>query len=149
MPPEQLVSEFIGPNMTWLNDWSVELLQKGALPPKSRLPERVKKRLLWQAHSEMTYLKPSRSNARTHWQSCSCRTAWLHSLVQTLLSEFEEEFRLQRLTMRQLWRNGYGGRRHTCAVKVLVMHPELTNYAADGNVYRLQMSGGRKEWMRP
>ena len=27
------------------------------------------------------------------------------------------------------------------------MHPELANYAADGNVYGLQMSGGRKEWM--
>jgi DEAD/DEAH box helicase domain-containing protein len=56
MPPEQFVAEFIGPNMTWQADWSVELLQKGVLPANSRLPERVKKRLLWQAFSEMTYL---------------------------------------------------------------------------------------------
>lgn len=56
MPPEKLVAEFIGPNMTWHPNWSVDLLKNGALPANSRLPELVRKRLMWQAVSEMTYL---------------------------------------------------------------------------------------------
>lgn len=56
MSPERLLSEFIGPNMTWQRDWTEELLKKGALPATSRLPGKVRKRLLWQAYSEFTYL---------------------------------------------------------------------------------------------
>ena len=40
----------------WQRDWSVELQEKQHLPVESRLPLKVKKRLLWQAYSEMTYL---------------------------------------------------------------------------------------------
>jgi len=147
MPPEQLVSEFIGPNMTWLSDWSVELLQKGALPPKSRLPERVKKRLLWQAHSEMTYLSHrGRTLERIGKAALAVPLARLQPLVQTLLSEFKEKFGLHGLDEATLAQWLWGVLTHMRS-KGAVMHPELTNYAADGNVYGLQMSGGRKEWM--
>lgn len=56
MGPERFVAEFIGPNMIWQRDWVEELIGKGALPRGSRLPERVRNRLAWQAVSEFTYL---------------------------------------------------------------------------------------------
>jgi len=147
MTPEQLVSEFIGPNMTWLNDWSVELLQKGALPAKSRLPERVKKRLLWQAHSEMTYLSHrGRTLERIGKATLAVPLARLQPVLQTLLPEFKEKFGLHGLDKATLAQWLWGVLTHMRS-KGAVMHPELANYAADGNVYGLQMSGGRKEWM--
>ena len=42
--------------MTWQRDWAEELVGKGRLPAGSHLPERVRKRLGWQAVSEFTYL---------------------------------------------------------------------------------------------
>lgn len=147
MPREQLVSEFIGPNMTWLNDWSVELLQKGALPTNSRLPERVKKRLLWQAHSEMTYLSHrGRTLERIGKASLAVPVVRLQPVIQKLLSQFKEQFGAQGLSEAALTQWLWGVLTHMRS-KGAVMHPELTTYAADGNVYGLQKSGGRKEWM--
>mgnify|MGYP007051297661 CR=1 FL=1 len=54
-PPAQFVAEFLAPNMEWQHDWSVELLEKGSLPANSRLPEKVRKRMLWQLFSDLTY----------------------------------------------------------------------------------------------
>jgi DEAD/DEAH box helicase domain-containing protein len=56
MDRERFVAEFIAPNMTWQRDWAQELLVHGALPAASALPERVQKRLAWQAVAEFTYL---------------------------------------------------------------------------------------------
>jgi hypothetical protein len=55
MPPDTFVSEFLAPNMTWQNDWAIALLQHGHLPATSRLPAKVRKRLLWQLFSDLTY----------------------------------------------------------------------------------------------
>ena len=147
MPPEQLVSEFIGPNMTWLNDWSVELLQRGALPSNSRLPERVKKRLLWQAYSEMTYLSHrGRTLERIGKAALAVPLARLKPTLQTLLPKFKEQLGAHGLDERTLAQWLWGVLAHMRS-KGAVMHPELVSYAADGNVYGLQRSGGRKEWM--
>ena len=56
MDRERFVAEFIAPNMTWQRDWAQELPVHGALPATSPLPERVQKRLAWQAVAEFTYL---------------------------------------------------------------------------------------------
>ena len=56
MAPERLVAEFVAPNMTWQHDWSEELLRHQRLPSDLRLPTKVKKRLLWQLFSDLTYL---------------------------------------------------------------------------------------------
>ena len=147
MPREQLVSEFIGPNMTWLHDWSVELLQKGALPATSRLPERVKKRLLWQAHSEMTYLSHrGRTLERIGRAALSVPLVRLQPVLQILLPQFKEQFGAHGLDQKNLTQWLWGVLAHMRG-KGAVMHPELVNYAADGNVYGLQKSGGRHEWM--
>lgn len=147
MPREQLISEFIGPNMTWLNDWSVELLQKGVLPANSRLPERVKKRLLWQAHSEMTYLSHrGRTLERIGKAALAVPLARLQPVLKVLLPEFQEKFGLHGLDEATLSQWLWGVLSHMRSIGA-VMHPELVNYAADGNVFGLQRSGGRKEWL--
>ena len=56
MGEQEFVAEFIGPDMLWQRDWAEELVGKGRLPAGSHLPERVRKRLGWQAVSEFTYL---------------------------------------------------------------------------------------------
>jgi len=147
MSREKLVSEFIGPNMTWLNDWAVELLHKGALPANSRLPERVRKRLLWQAHSEMTYLSHrGRTLERIGKAALAVPLERLQPVLKILLPQFKEEFGAHGLDEKILAQWLWGVLAHMRS-KGAVMHAELANYAADGNVYGLQMSGGRKEWM--
>lgn len=147
MPPAQLVSEFIGPNMTWQHDWTVSLLQKGALPANSRLPEKVKKRLLWQAVSEMTYLSHrGRTLERIGKAALAVPLSRLEPVVEKLGPVFKQRFGLHgvdEVTLRQwLW----GVLTHMRS-KGAVMHPELIKYAEDGNVYGLQKSGGRSDWM--
>jgi DEAD/DEAH box helicase domain-containing protein len=147
MPREQLVSEFIGPNMTWLNDWSVELLQKGALPANSRLPERVKKRLLWQAYSEMTYLSHrGRTLDRIGKAALAVSVERLKPVVEILLPKFKEDFGAHGLDASTLTQWLWGVLTHMRR-KGAVMHPELGNYAGDGKIYSLINFGGRKEWM--
>ena len=53
---ERFVSEFIGPNMLWQQDWEKLNQEDEPLPQNSRLPERVAKRLAWHAFVEFTYL---------------------------------------------------------------------------------------------
>jgi DEAD/DEAH box helicase domain-containing protein len=147
MPREQLVAEFIGPNMTWLNDWSVELLQKGALPANSRLPERVKKRLLWQAHSEMTYLSHrGRTLERIGKAALAVPLSRLQPVLQTLLPHFKEHLGAHSLDEATLAQWLWGVLAHMRS-KGAVMHPELVNYAGEGNIYALVNFGGRNEWM--
>ena len=56
LPLEIFVSEFIAPDMMWQRDWAHFLQEQDMLPRGSRLPDRVQKRLSWQAFSEFTYL---------------------------------------------------------------------------------------------
>src|SRR4051812_46599482 len=72
MAADRFVSEVIGPNMTLQRDWAEELMLKGALPIRSHLPERVRKRLGWQAVSEFTYL----SHRGATW-TASAKPRWL------------------------------------------------------------------------
>ena len=147
MPLERFVAEFIGPNMTWLPDWSVELLQKGLLPAHSRLPERVKKRLLWQAVSEMTYLSHrGRTLERIGKATVSVPLASISALSSMLLPIFEEKFGLRGLQLATLDQWLWGVLTHM-RKRGAVMHAELASYAEDGKLYRLGQMGGRKEWM--
>ena len=71
MEAERLVSEFLGPNMTCQHD---------RLPAGSRLPGKVRKRLLWQAVSEMTYFSQrgrtlERASARPRLPSRGSRSS--------------------------------------------------------------------------
>jgi DEAD/DEAH box helicase domain-containing protein len=149
MPPEQFVAEFIGPNMTWQADWSVELLQKGALPTNSRLPERVKKRLLWQAVSEMTYLcHRGRTLERIGKVTLSVPVSRISRLSNTLLPVFDEKYGLKEIEVSTLNQWLWGVLTHM-RKRGAVMHQEMTSFAEDGKIYVLSQLAGRKEWMPP
>lgn len=149
MSPEQLVSEFIGPNMTWHPHWSVELLQKGALPSGSRLPDLVKRRMLWQAMSEMTYMSHrGRTLERIGKASLSVPVAKLEQLVATLRPVFEEKYGLKDIKSKTLIQWLWGALAHM-RKRGAVLHTGMEQYAEEGKVYVLGHLQGRKEWMPP
>lgn len=96
MDPAQFVSEFLGPNMAWQHDWSVELLQKNHLPANSRLPTKVKKRLLWQLFSDLTYLS-QRGRTLERIGKAVLAVPWsrLEPLAERLLEVFREQYGAQ------------------------------------------------------
>ena len=149
MQPERLVSEFIGPNMTWHPHWAVELLQKGVLPANSRLPELVRKRIMWQAVSAMTYMSHRGRTLERIGKAClTVPIQSLEPLVNTLLPVFEEQYGLKGLkpsTLTQwLW-----GALAFMRKRGAVLSDGLEKYAEDANVYGLSQLPGRKEWMPP
>src|SRR5690606_37859276 len=145
MDDELLVTEFIGPNMTWQRDWAHELMQHQRLPADSKLPGRVRKRLLWQAVSEMTYLsKRGRTLERIGKATLSVPWERLVSVAERLTPYLREHFGahgLEEATVAQwLWGTLTHMRRRGG-----VMHPELTHYSGDCNPYALLKSGGQGE----
>jgi DEAD/DEAH box helicase domain-containing protein len=147
MTPERLLAEFIGPNMTWQRDWAEELLKKNVLPAGSRLPGKVRKRLLWQAVSEFTYLSHrGRNLERLGKATISVPLQRIELVAETLLTTLQEQFGAKGLDKAVLVQWIWGLLNHLRR-RGAVMHAELATYAADGNVYGLIRSGGRSEWM--
>ena len=147
MPPENLVSEFLAPNMTWQHDWSVELMQHGQLPATSRLPAKVKKRLLWQLFSDLTYQSQrGRTLERIGKVTLSVPWARVQAVAADLLPQFREQFGAQGLDLPTLTQWLWGTLAHMRR-RGGVMHAETAAYAADGNVWLLAKGGGRAEWM--
>ncbi|MFT3801170.1 MAG: DEAD/DEAH box helicase [Burkholderiaceae bacterium] len=147
LSPEALVSEFIAPNMTWQRDWSEELPKHQKLPERSRLPQRVRKRFLWQVFSEFTY-QSQRGRTLERVGKAALAVSWQDATeaAATLLPRLQEHYGVRgpdQLTVaRWLW----GFLTHL-RMRGAVMHPELTHYAADGNIYTLQQTAGRREWL--
>lgn len=147
MNRESFVAEFIAPNMIWQRDWSVELLEKQQLPLASRLPLKVKKRLLWQAYSEMTYLSHrGRTLERTGKATLSVRWNAVEIVAQELLPRYREQFGAQGLDLETVTWWLWGTLAHMRR-RGGVMHPELGAYAADGNVFAFAKTSSRAEWM--
>lgn len=147
MTPERLVAEFIGPNMTWQHDWVEELVGKGALPANSRLPERVRKRLCWQAVSEFTYLSHRGRNLdRIGKATLAPATNQIMAVAQTLLPRLHEHYGLRGLEVETVAQWVWGFVAHLRR-RGGVMHPELQTYVRDGRIYAMLESQGRKEWM--
>ena len=147
MSPERLLAEFIGPNMTWQRDWSEELLKKEVLPAASRLPGKVRKRLLWQAYSEFTYLSHrGRNLERLGKATLSVPMDRINQVAEVLLPQFHEQFGAKGLELAALSQWLWGLLTHLRR-RGAVMHPELAVYAGDGNVYALINTGGRREWL--
>ncbi|WP_322996266.1 DEAD/DEAH box helicase [Castellaniella sp.] len=147
MDDERLVSEFIGPNMTWQRDWAEELPKNLRLPAGSKLPGRVRKRLLWQAVSEMTYLsKRGRTLERVGKATLSVPLERLQSVSETLTERLQEQFGLRSLTQETVVWWLWGVLTHMRR-RGGVMHPELANYAGDANIFALLKTAGRGEWM--
>jgi DEAD/DEAH box helicase domain-containing protein len=87
------VSEFLAPNMTWQHDWVGGTDAAGQLPATSRLPGKVKKRLLWQLFSDLTYQSQRGSHAGAHRQGDAVGAAGPRAEVaETLLPKLREQF---------------------------------------------------------
>lgn len=147
MPPETLVSEFLGPNMAWLHDWSVELLQHQHLPATSKLPTKVKKRLVWQLFSDLTYLS-QRGRTLERIGKAVLAVPWerVEGIAGRLLPVLREQFGAHGLALSTVTQWLWGVLTHM-RQRGGVMHPELMVYAADGNVYALAKTNGRGEWL--
>ena len=145
--PERLVTEFIGPNMTWQRDWAVELLQHNRLPATSRLPARVWKRLLWQAVSDLTYLSHrGRTLERIGKATLAVPWARVDAVAERLLPVLREQFGARGLEQPVLAQWLWGLLTHLRR-RGAVMHPELRHYAGDGNVFALTKTAGRGDWL--
>lgn len=146
MVPEDFIAEFIGPDMTWQRDWADELVGRGRLPAGSHLPERVRKRLGWQAVSEFTYLSHRGRNLdRIGKATLSVPIAVIQEAAKEVTPVLREKLGLtvsERLVTQWLWGFLAHLRRRGG-----VWHPELSSYARDGNVWALLRSQGRGEWM--
>lgn len=147
LPPETLVAEFLAPNMTWQHDWSVELLQNGQLPATTRLPGKVRKRLLWQLFSDLTY-QSQRGRTLERVGTATLSVPWkrVQEVAVQLLPVFREQFGAQELDLPLLTQWLWGTLLHMRR-RGGVMHPEMTLYAGDGNAWMLSKGAGRGEWM--
>ena len=147
MDRERFVAEFIAPNMTWQRDWAQELLVHGALPATSPLPERVQKRLAWQAVAEFTYLSHrGRNLERMGKAALAPRTALVEQAAHQLTPRLHEAFGLRGLTQATVFQWLWGWLTHLRR-RGGVMHPELTTLARDGAIWALVNTAGRREWM--
>ena len=147
MDRERFVAEFIAPNMTWQRDWAQELLVHGALPAASPLPERVQKRLAWQAVAEFTYLSHrGRNLERIGKAALAPRTALVEQAAQQLTPRLHESLGLRGLAEATVFQWLWGWLTHLRR-RGGVMHPELTTLARDGAIWALVNTAGRRDWM--
>lgn len=147
MSDEQFVSEFIGPNMTWQRDWAESLQEQDSLPRGSRLPDRVQKRLAWQAFAEFTYLSRRGRNLDAIGKATLApRIADILDAASDLVPVLKERLGLrdvgQRTVVQWLW--GF-----VCHLRQrgAMAHPEMSAYARDGNIFAFTRSAGRMEWL--
>ena len=149
MSKEELVSEFMGPNMTWQPDWAQHLRQHGQLPANSRLPQRVRKRVLWEAFSEFTYLSHrGRTLERIGKAVFAVPLPRVQSIAAMLLSQFAEQFGIRNVSEKTFvhWLWGILTRMRQ---RGAVLHAEMQQYAQDAKVYGLAKLGGRNDWLPP
>jgi DEAD/DEAH box helicase domain-containing protein len=147
MPVTRFVSEFIGPNMMWQRDWAHDLQELDTLPRGSRLPERVQKRLAWQAFAEFTYLSRRGRNLNSIGKATLApRLEDISKVAEVVSPVLQERFGIRHTdsatVLQWLW--GF-----VCHLRQrgAVMHPEMLDYAQDGNIFAFTHSGGRKEWL--
>lgn len=147
MPVERFVSEFIGPNMMWQRDWAHDLQELDKLPRGSRLPERVRKRLAWQAFAEFTYLSRRGRNLDSIGKATLAPNLGdILEVAESLLPLLHERFGIRHvdkgIVVRWIW--GF-----ICHLKQrgAVMHPEMLSYVKDGKIFGFTQMGGRKEWL--
>lgn len=147
MDRQTFVSEFIGPNMLWQKDWAEHLQGEGQLPKNSRLPERVRKRLAWQAFAEFTYLSRRGRNLETIGKAVLAPDAELvRNAAAAVLPVLREELGLRHLDERTVFHWLWGFLTHL-KTRGAVTHPEMGTFMEDGNVFAFSKTGGRGEWL--
>lgn len=147
MPVERFVAEFIGPNMMWQRDWAVSMQAHDHLPKDSHLPERVRKRLRWQAFAEFTYRSRRGRNLDAIGKATLApRLDDIDRAADALLPVLQEVFGIRHAVRRTVvqWLWGF-----VCHLRQrgAVAMPELMAYARDGNVFAFTRTQGRGEWL--
>jgi DEAD/DEAH box helicase domain-containing protein len=147
MERQQFVSEFIGPNMLWQKDWAEHLQKEGQLPGKSRLPERVRKRLAWQAFAEFTYLSRRGRNLETIGKAVLAPAAdAVRRAAKAVLPVLREKLGLQHVDEKTVFQWLWGFLIHLKS-RGAVTHPELATFMTDGNIFAFARTGRRNEWL--
>jgi DEAD/DEAH box helicase domain-containing protein len=147
MERQQFVSEFIGPNMLWQKDWAEHLQKEGQLPKNSRLPERVRKRLAWQAFAEFTYLSRRGRNLETIGKAVLSPPAdAVRRAASTVLPVLREQYGLRHLDENSVFQWLWGFLSHL-KTRGAVAHPEMATFMEDGNVFAFARTGRRSEWL--
>jgi DEAD/DEAH box helicase domain-containing protein len=146
MAPETLVAEFLAPNMNWQHDWSVELLEHGQLPATSRLPGKVRKRMLWQLFSDLTY-QSQRGRTLERIGKVTMSVPWerVQEVAALLLPRLREQFGAQGLDLPVLSQWLWGALAHMRR-RGGVMHPEMALRRRRPGVATGKRCG-RREWM--
>lgn len=147
MPVQRFVSEFIGPNMTWQKDWAESLQKHDSLPKNSRLPERVRKRLAWQAFADFTYLsRRGRNLDAVGKATLAPRIEDISRAAGAVLAVLHETFGIRHVDVPTVvhWLWGF-----VCHLRQrgAIMHPEMSAYARDGNIFAFTHTQGRGEWL--
>jgi DEAD/DEAH box helicase domain-containing protein len=147
MTVERFVAEFIGPNMTWQRDWANSLQKQDSLPRNSQLPERVRKRLEWQAFADFTYLSRRGRNLDSIGKATLApRIEDISRAAERLLPVLHETFGIRHVDKATVvqWLWGF-----VCRLRQrgAVMHPEMAAYARDGNIFAFSRAHGRNEWL--
>jgi DEAD/DEAH box helicase domain-containing protein len=144
------VSEFIGPNMQWQKDWAEHLQRDGYLPANSRLPERVRKRLAWQAFAEFTYLSRRGRNLEAIGKAVLAPPGEpVRRAADAVLPILAEHFGLRQLDRKSVFQWLWGILMHL-KIRGAVSHPEMASYMEDGNIYAFtqpRQRGGRSMWL--
>jgi DEAD/DEAH box helicase domain-containing protein len=147
MDPERFVAEFIGPNMMWQRDWADALLEKGKLPLNSRLPERVAKRLRWQAFAEFTYIGRRGRNLETLGKAVLAPDpSIIESAAIRLLPILKEQYGLRHLEASRVFQWVWG---IVTQMKLRggVVDPEMETYMRDGRFKGFYFAPMRREWL--
>ena len=146
MSPEEFVTEFIGPNMVWQNDWT-KLQEIDLLDSDGRLLERVRKRLGWQAVADFTYLsRRGRTLDRLGIGTLSPSARALSEAAPRIAETLREAFGLRHLgdaqVLQWLW-----GFLIYLRQRGAVSHPEMTSYAQNGGLFSFMQRNGRELWL--
>lgn len=143
---ERFVTEFIGPNMQWQQEWA-DLLEQGHIDHKAPLVDRVTKRLGWQAVAEFTYLSArGRTLERVAVATLSPSSADIDAVIPALHARLAESLGLRKLTDEALRHWLWGFLLHLRR-RGAVTHPEMEGYFRDGNFFVFIRKGGRDLWL--
>jgi DEAD/DEAH box helicase domain-containing protein len=146
MDQQKFVSEFIGSNMLWQKDWAEHLQKDGQLPKNSRLPERVRKRLSWQAFAEFTYLSRGRNLETIGKAVLSPPADAVRHAATAVLPVLREQYGLRHLDEKSVFQWLWGFLIHL-KNRGAVTHPEMATFMEDGNVFAFARTGRRSEWL--
>ncbi|MCB1633304.1 MAG: DEAD/DEAH box helicase [Xanthomonadales bacterium] len=143
---ERFVTEFIGPNMQWQQEW-VQLQEQGHIDADGALVERVAKRLGWQAVAEFTYLSArGRTLERVGVATLAPAPRDVEAVIPELQSRLAEDLGLRQLTADDL-RHWLWGFLLYLRRRGAVTHPDMEAYFREGNFFAFSSRGGRDLWL--